>query len=235
MSFWNWIKSLFTRKTPVVQPLPKVNEPVKPVDNGPKPDSPAPKYWKPHKYHPIASVPAPYTHLHPYDFICEFALGQKEIPGSKDNGLLAHTHEHCKNLGSHSDTNDYHDEVPYCSSGLNWTADGCGCEKTDHALASSWDNYIGKKLKKGDKVSKGDIVRIKDSNHVTLANRDFTWTGSGYFEGTGFNQGNMVKVSIYPQSRIVTVHKWQPKPGTVLRPIQKQAVLGSTSVSESTR
>lgn len=31
MKLWEWLKSLFTKKTPVVQPLPKVNTPVKPV------------------------------------------------------------------------------------------------------------------------------------------------------------------------------------------------------------
>lgn len=234
MSFWNWIKSLFTRKTPVVQPLPKINEPVKPVDNGPKSDNPAPKYWKSHKYHPIAYVSYPYTHLHPYDFICEFALGQKEIPGSKDNGLLAHTHEHCKNLGSHSDTNDYHDETPYCSSGLNWTADGTGCEKTDHALARSWIKYVGKEYKKGQLVKKGAIINIGTS-HVAIANRDFIWTGSGEVELLGFNQSNAVKVSMYKQSTISAAHDWKEKPGTVLRPIQIQAKHGSTVANESTR
>ena len=190
-------------------------------------------HWKPGPYHPIFKVRAPYTHIHPYDFIC-MHLGEKEISGSKDNGLLAHTHEHSKNLGQHDDDNDYRDEVPYCSSGLNWTADGCGCEKTDHALARSWFKYVGNEYKKGELVKKGAIVNIGTS-HVTVANRDFIWNGKGEVECVGFNQGNAIKVSTYKQSAISAAHDWKEKPGTVLRPIQMQAVLGSTIPNESTR
>lgn len=194
-----------------------------------------PNQWSSHKFHPIVIVPAPYTHLHPYDFICEFALGEKEISGAKHNELIAHFHEHSGNLGTHSDDkNDYSDEVPHCSSGLNWTADGCGCEKTNNAMAFSWNNYVGPKVLKGQKVSKGDII-VLSSSHVTTANRDFVWKDSGSFEGLGFNQGNSIKVSVYNQAAIMTVHKWKPKPGTVLRPIEKQAILGSMVANESTR
>lgn len=193
-----------------------------------------PSYWKPSKYHPIATVQSPYTHLHPYDFICTYALGEKEIPGSKHNPLLAHTHEHCANLGTHSEVNDYPDETPYCSSGLNWTADGTGCFKTDNALAFSWKKYVGDSVQKDGLVRKGDII-VLGRSHVCIANKDFKWTGSGTFEGLGFNQGNMVKVSSYGQNDIVAVKKWKAKEGTVLRPIQLQAKLGSTVANESTR
>lgn len=186
----------------------------------PEPGEPAPQYWRPHPYHPMFKVPAPYTHLHPYDFLMKFK-GEKEISGSRDNPLIAHMHEHSGNLGTHSDSkNDYHDEVPHCSSALQWVADGCGCEKTGNALASSWDNYVGQKLKEGDWVEVGDIVRIAHpGGHVTLCNKRFQWIDGRSFEGFGSNQGNSIKVSSYSTSHIKSVHKWKPKPGTKLAPI----------------
>lgn len=201
------------------------------------PETPAPIYWKPGPYHPMFKVPAGFTHLHPID-VLRSVRGEREILGKKDNPLIAHFHEHAGNLGVHSDTNDYHDEVPHCSSALNWTADGAGCHKSNNALASSWEKCKEKfgahQYKKGDWIEEGDIICI--NGHVTLANRRFKWTGSGSFEGFGSNQGNTIKTSTYPQSRIRTIHKWKPLPGTKLAPIGTKPVPSTGSGNgESTR
>lgn len=190
--------------------------------------------------HPVFKVPAPYTHLHPIDFMRAFA-SEKEIPGAKDNILIAHFHEHAGNLGTHSDTkNDYSDEVPHCASAQNWTQDGTGCEKSNNALASSYETYAKKfgshAYKKGEIVPEGAIICL--DGHVTRANKSFKWTGTGSFEGFGSNQGNTIKTTIYSQSRIRTICDDKPKPGTVLAPIGilgMKPVPATGSNSESTR
>lgn len=189
--------------------------------------------------HPVFKVPAPYTHLHPIDFLRAFA-GEKEIPGAKDNILIAHFHEHAGNLGTHSDTNDYSDEVPHCASAQNWAQDGCGCEKSNNALASSYESYAkkhgSKAYARGETIPEGAIICI--DGHVTRANKPFKWTGSGSFEGFGSNQGNTIKTSIYSQSRIRTICDDKPKAGTVLAPIGilgMKPVPATGSAGESTR
>lgn len=190
--------------------------------------------------HPVFDVPAPYTHLHPIDFLRAFA-GQKEIPGAKDNILIAHFHEHAGNLGTHSDDkNDYSDEVPHCASAQNWAQDGCGCEKSNNALASSYQGYAKKfgtrAYKIGDVIPEGAIITVP--GHVTRANKTFKWTGLGTFEGFGSNQGNTIKTSIYAQSNIVTACDDKPKDGTVLAPIGilgTKPVPATGSTGESTR
>lgn len=190
--------------------------------------------------HPVFKVPAPYTHLHPIDVLRAVA-GEKEIPGAKDNILIAHFHEHAGNLGTHSDAkNDYSDEVPHCASAQNWAQDASRCEKSNNALASSYETYAAKygskAYKKGDYVPEGVIICL--DGHVTRANKPFKWTGTGDFEGFGSNQGNTIKTTIYPQSRIRTICDDKPKAGTVLAPI---GILGMKPVpatgnnSESTR
>lgn len=240
MKFWNWLKNLFKSREVVVEPLPKVNTPSKPVVA-----VRGPNHWKSLvrsgvELHPFFAVPAPYTHLHPIDFMRAFT-GEKEIPGSKDNILIAHFHEHAGNLGTHSDDkNDYSDEVPHCASAQNWAQDGCGCEKSNNALASSYEGYAkkfgSKSYKKGDTIPEGAIICL--DGHVTRANKSFKWTGLTTFEGFGSNQGNTIKTSIYNQSRIRTACDDKPKAGTVLAPI---GILGTKptpatgSGNESTR
>ena len=197
------------------------------------------KYWKPGPYHPMFVVPEGCTHLHPYD-VLYYVRGEREILGSRDNPLIAHFHEHSGNLGTHSEGADYHDEVPHCSSALNWAADGAGCYKSDNALASSWDGYAkkcgAKALKKGDTVPRGAIIRIAHpGGHVTLANREFVWTGKGSFEGFGSNQGNTIKTSTYSQAHIKTIHLWKPLSGTILAPISAKPVPSTGKGNESTR
>lgn len=202
-------------------------------------DGVEPEYWKPGPYHPMFVVPEGYTHLHPYDVLYS-VRGEREILGSRDNPLIAHFHEHSGNLGTHSEEADYHDEVPHCSSALQWAADGSGCYKSNNALASSWDSYKEKygavELKKGDTVPRGAIIRIAHpGGHVTLANREFKYTGTGTFEGFGSNQGNTIKTSTYSQSHIKSIHLWKPKPGTRLAPISGKPVPSTGTGNESTR
>lgn len=198
-----------------------------------------PVYPNPHPYHPRFEklLDFPYTHLHPFDVLRSVA-GEKEIPGSKDNPLIAHFHEHSGNLGSHSDHNDFSDEVAHCSSALNWAADMSGCRKTNNALAKSWGDYNNPR--RGDFVEVGDIVWIKTpaGNHVTLANKRFNRRTDRTFEGFGSNQGNSIKTSIYAVSAIQAVMVWDPLPGTILAPIGclgQKPIPATGTQQESTR
>lgn len=190
-------------------------------------------------FHPVFVVPKPFTHLHPIDVLRSVA-GEKEIPGSKDNPLIAHFHEHSGNLGAHSDKNDYSDEVPHCSSAWNWACDMSGCEKSNNALASSWEEMHAKcgayKFKKGDDIPEGAIVNL--DGHVSAANEPFKWTGNGDVNLFGSNQSNTIKTSSYAQSRIRCIHLVKPKAGTVLAPIGilgHKPIASTGSKDESTR
>lgn len=177
-------------------------------------------YPKPHRFHPRFDhlLAPPFTHIHPFDVLRSVA-GEKEIPGPVDNELIAHFHEHVLNLGQHSDENKYHDEVPYCSSALNWAADMSGCRKTNSALASSWNQYNNQRST--DWIQIGDIVclNIGNQNHVTLCNKRFNRKTDSIFEGFGANQGNMIKVSVFRVSSIKSVQMWDTLPKTILAPI----------------
>jgi uncharacterized protein (TIGR02594 family) len=191
--FWQWLSSLFKTEKPVTKPAEK---PVAPVKRK-----------------------GPYTHQHPID-LARKHLGLKEISGSKHNPQIQEFHEACDNIGGRKDNKLHPDEVPWCSSFINWLAEQCGCEKTNNALASSWDKYVGKTYKRGELIPEGAIVRIAHpGGHVTLNNKPFQWVGTGMFEGLGGNQSNRVCVAEYRKTDIVSIHDWKPKPGTVLAPI----------------
>lgn len=176
-----------------------------------------PKYPATNKFHPKFDVPAPYTHLHPYD-VLRSVQGEKEIYGEKDNPLIAHFHEHSGNLGKHTEGAKFHDEVPHCSSALNWAADMSGCRKTDSALAASWDKY--NHPREGDWVEVGDIVRIAHpGGHVTLCAERFNRKLAKTFKGFGSNQGNTIKTSTYSVRDIKSINSWDPLKGTMLAPV----------------
>lgn len=171
--------------------------------------------------------------LHPIDWLRnEMKLGAVEIPGSKHNPRIVEYHKHSGNIGGEKATHP--DEVPWCSSVLQAAADACGMYKTDNALASSWDKYVGEKLKIGDWVEEGDIIRLAHpGGHVTLANKRFQWTGKGTFDGLGGNQSNRIKVSTFSQSTIVSIHRWKPKKGVM--PKVKSASSGGGTSGDTTR
>lgn len=195
-----------------------------PGNTDPKP-AVAPTYLKPLVINGVNVHPRfeqfltkPYTHLHPYDIMRSF-VGQHEIKGDKDNVLLAHSHEHSKNLGAHSDTNDYHDETPHCMSMMNLCSDLGGCKQTGSAAAASLSEYNNPRT--GDWVEVGDQIhkRTGKQNHVTYCNKRFNRRTDKYFDGCGSNQNDAVNVSTYKVDDIISVQIVKPLPGTVLAPI----------------
>jgi len=190
-----------------------------------------PIYPAPHPHHRFFKVAWPFTHAHPFDVMMSI-VGTKEVAGQKDNPLIAHFHEHSGNLGSHSDGNDYSDEVPWCSSVLNWAADMSGCRKTNNALAASWKKYGNDR--KGDWVEKGDIV-VLGTRHVTLAAKRFNRKTEETFNGFGGNQNNQLKTSAYNTSEISSVQAWSPLLGTLLAPIGTMPPPATGPKDESTK
>lgn len=169
--------------------------------------------------------------LHPID-LCRTFLGLKEKPGAQNERQIQEFLEACDNIGGRKDNKLHPDEVPWCSAIWNWIAEKCGMEKTNNALASSWLKYGSART--GDTVYEGDIVVL--DGHVTCANKTFNRKTAKNFEGLGGNQGNMVKVSTYPTSRIKAVRVWQPLKGNTVPPIRSGST-GSTAngQEESTR
>jgi hypothetical protein len=211
------IAKLLKTGKPVVKPRPVIEKPKKDLN-----------------VHRKFVVPEGYTHIHPLDALRSYN-GEREIPGKRDNPHFAHSHEHSRNLGTHSDQADYHDEVAHCSSMLNMMADFCGCDKTDSALAMSWMDYGQERT--GDIVYEGDLICLKIGKqwHITLANKTFNRKKERTFEGFGSNQGNSVKNSIFSTKVIESVRIWHPKVGTHLAPIGTKPIPVTGHEGESTR
>jgi len=171
--------------------------------------------------------------MHPID-LCRTKLGLKEIPGKLNNPEIQEMLEACDNIGGRKDKKVHPDEIPWCSALLNWLAEQCGMEKTNNALASSWDKY-GESC--GDWVEEGDIVTIAHpGRHVTLANKRFNRKTAKTFEGLGGNQGNRIKVSTYSCADIKAARKWKPLEGNTMPPVKSKSTSnGKPTTGESTR
>lgn len=171
--------------------------------------------------------------VHPIDLM-RTMIGLKEKPGNVHERQIQEFLEACDNIGGRKDNKLHADEVPWCSGVINWLAEKCGMEKTNNALAASWDKY---NESCGDWVEEGDIVTLaQPGRHVTLANKRFNRKTAKTFEGLGGNQGNSIKVSTYSVSKIKAARKWKPKAGVKVPPV-KSSSSGSTAdgSKESTR
>lgn len=178
-------------------------------------------------------VPRGVGKMHPIDLL-RTLLGTKEIVGKLHNPQIQEFLESCDNIGGRKDKKLHADEVPWCSAIINWLAEQCDMEKTNNALAASWDRY---NEDTGEWVEEGDIVTLaQPGRHVTLANKRFNKKTAKTFEGLGGNQGNAIKVSTYSVSKIKATRKWKPLPGKQV-PKVKSSGGGSTGNGdkESTR
>lgn len=136
-------------------------------------------------------------------------IGQHEIAGSRDNPRI---------LQYHATTTLHagHDEVPWCSSFVNWTLEKAGYKGTDSAAAISWAHW-------GDKVNglgaahEGDVVVIRNrrtgQEHVGF----FAKGGNGQFTLLGGNQSDQVKYSTFSTSSYEVVAVRRP-PGAAHAP-----------------
>lgn len=127
--------------------------------------------------------------INPHDWmgIAKGEMGIKEIPGSKENPRIIEYHS--KTSGAFSS-----DEVPWCSSFVNWVLNTAGYNTTRSAMARSWLSW-GVPLQK---PKFGCVVvltrgKSKTSGHVGFFIKKNMFT----IELLGGNQSNQVKISKY--------------------------------------
>ncbi len=127
-------------------------------------------------------------------------LGTEEIPGEQHNPEIL---KYAKDTGMQGMTTD---EIPWCSSFVNWVAWKCGLQHSGKPNARSWLN-VGQRVVSPEP---GDVV-------VFWRESPQSWKGHvGFFLGVspdgsrvyclGGNQGNRVSVSAY---RVETVLSYQ--------------------------
>lgn len=130
----------------------------------------------------------------PWYNIAVAEIGVKEILGADKHNRRIIEYHSTTTLGASKD------EVPWCSSFVNWVIRQSGFEGTNNALAKSWTTW-GAEVKT---PKKGDIVVIKRRNKKSDVN---TGSSTGYHVGfyvtssssvisiLGGNQNNQVKES----------------------------------------
>lgn len=122
-------------------------------------------------------------------------LGQREIVGKLHNPRILEYHQ---TTGLKAGT----DEVPWCSSFVNWVLEGLNYERTKSAAARSWEQYP----EKTDPPTPGDIIVFSRGNNPRQGHVGFYLADhAGQVYVLGGNQGNQVSVATYPQSRVVHV------------------------------
>lgn len=133
--------------------------------------------------------------ISPWIDIARKEMGVHEIPGPEANPRIVAYHQ-TTTLRATSD------EVPWCSSFVNWCLKQAGIQGTNSAAAASW-------LKWGSPCSRdaGAVVVLR---HKVAGQDAATGSSSGFHVGfllaidaghvrvLGGNQGDMVKESLFP-------------------------------------
>jgi len=128
--------------------------------------------------------------------IAKKELGQVEIAGDKDNERIIEYHRTTTLKAAD-------DEVPWCSSFVNWAIRRAGFKGTDSARARSW-------------LSWGIDFRIPAYGCVVVLSRGKVGQGHvGFFVGRkagqvallGGNQSNAVSITWFPESKILG-YRW---------------------------
>ena len=122
-------------------------------------------------------------------------IGVKEIPGKGHNSKIVEYHSHTKLKATE-------DEVPWCSSFVNYCIDKAGYRGTGSAMARSWLNWGHPSA-----FRRGAIVIFERGNppngHVALCLRDL----GNEIEVVGGNQSDSVCIARYPKSRVLG-YRW---------------------------
>jgi uncharacterized protein (TIGR02594 family) len=134
----------------------------------------------------------------PWMEIAKRELGQREIAGDKDNPRIVEYHATTRLKAAE-------DEIPWCSSFVNWVFTQLKWERTNSAGASSWTKWGTKLLnpRYGCVVVKSRV----GGNHVCFFVRAESRDGVAGFIGLGGNQGNKVCEAWYPLSS-VKAYRW---------------------------
>ncbi|SHE41127.1 TIGR02594 family protein [Mariniphaga anaerophila] len=143
-------------------------------------------------------------------------LGTEEIPGNRHNPEIL---KYAKETGISGITSD---EIPWCSTFVNWVAKKAGLQSSGKANARSW-------------LSVGTRVNMPEPGDIVVFWRESpeSWKGHvGFFLGVSFdkkrvyclggNQGNRVSVSAYRLNTVLAYQRLAPKskleiPDPVLR------------------
>lgn len=152
---------------------------------------------------------SPSTGGAPWYDIAVAEIGVKELAGPAMNNKRILEYHKTTSL------NVKNDEVPWCSSFVNWVMIQAGIEGTNNALAKSWVTW-GQATKV---PSKGDVIVIKKKNETSDA---ATGSYSGYHVGffveaniaaiviLGGNQRDQVKESAFPRQKYEVVAYRRP-------------------------
>lgn len=170
MSFLSWLKNIFAKKE---------NKAVLPTE-----EYKGPKALPPEIDHAYEKQLRAYR-------IAQKELNVREVDGEKNNPRIVEYH--ASTYGKFSS-----DEIPWCSSFINWCMDQAQLPKTNDALARSWLNWGQVILdpKEGDTVI---LSRGKDMGHVGFVHKVNALTVSVL----GGNQKQAVCIQEYPRYRVL--------------------------------
>jgi uncharacterized protein (TIGR02594 family) len=127
--------------------------------------------------------------------IAESQMGTCEIDGPLANQII-------KDYHAATSLKAVSDEVPWCSSFVNWAMGKAGIKGTNSAAARSWEKWGVE-----DKPPKiGSVAVLSRGSNPTLGHVGFFM---GYVTGKkvsilGGNQGDCVSIDNFPASRVVT-------------------------------
>lgn len=148
---------------------------------------------------PVITAQEDFRPMPPWMAVALREVGERERAGSEENPRILQYHA-TTTLKATSD------EVPWCSSFVNWVMARTQMERTNSAAAKSWADW-GYAL---EKPIYGALVVLSRSggNHVGFfVDED----KKGNWILLGGNQGNAVNQSSYPKSRVLSVrwpHGW---------------------------
>jgi uncharacterized protein (TIGR02594 family) len=143
---------------------------------------------------PIENVaPVKIEPVIPWMVLAKKEIGISEVAGDKDNPRITEYHKATTLKATH-------DEVPWCSSFINFIFFCLGWKRTKSAGAISWLEW-GIKLKR-PRYGAVCVKERKGGNHVTFFVRYEMRNGIEGFIGLGGNQGNRVCEAWYPLASV---------------------------------
>lgn len=179
---------------------------------------------KPQPERPQKTIGAPW-----YD-IAVAEIGVKELLGKNSNNKRIIEYHSTTTLGAKTD------EVPWCSSFVNWVIKQSGFDGTNNALAKSWETWGTA----ANAPRKGDIVVIKRKNKSSDPG---TGSATGYHVGfyvtsnsvaisiLGGNQDNQVKKSSFMLRSYDIVAYRRPISANIGVPLNIRSILQSYALN----
>jgi len=154
----------------------------------PRPEAPLPTVTP-------APTPAPISILSRFLAVARAEIGVKEIAGSQTNPRISEYHA----TTTLQATND---EVPWCSSFVNWVVAKAGGRGTGSAWSHSWLQW-GRPI---DRVVPGCIAVFSRGSDPKAGHVGFALQDDGtHIHLLGGNQTNAVSVVRYPKSRLLSL------------------------------